>query len=117
MPDLTDRLDEIAARAEAAGEGPWAANGDSPYWENSVADPGGWPIGERMYRDDAAFIAASRTDVPALVAALRAVLDVIGPHYTAMLRREAKFGRSGRSCVCEQCRAMRAVTAALGVEP
>lgn len=55
-------------------------------------------------------------DVPSLVAALRAVLDVIGPHYAIMLRREAKFGRRRSSCCCEQCRAVQAIAAALGIE-
>ena len=59
-------------------------------------------------------------DLPAsayhLVAALRAVLDVTGPHYAAMMRREAKFGRTRSSCCCEQCRAVHAVADALGVD-
>ena len=132
MTDLTDRLDEIKARAEAATEGPWEAEGTeiTQHWtrpqpwatvaSNEVACMaycyGG--SGRGIEREtDAEFIAASRTDVPALVAALRAVLGVIGPHYAAMLRREAKLGRTGTSCCCEQCRAMQALADALGVEP
>ena len=76
---ITDRLDEIQALAAAATEGPW-----EPYrtenWEydnyvtrtdlRSVAMQYAlvWKPG------DAEFIAHARTDVPALVAALRAVL-------------------------------------------
>ena len=75
-------------------------------------------IGRGIEREtDAEFIAAARTDVPKLVAALRAVLDVTGPHYATMLRREAKFGRTRSSCCCEQCRAVQAIADALGVAP
>ena len=87
----TDRLNEIEARANAATEGPWEAD---KYTE---LDPDGFyelarviapdPDDEEDYaigvvhvgilRNDAAFIAHARTDVPALVAALRAVLEEI----------------------------------------
>lgn len=131
MSNLTDRLDEIEARAEAATLGPWEAGVTevSQHWSrpepwatvvsNEVACMaycyGGY--GRGIEREtDAEFIAAARTDVPQLVAALRAVLDVIGPHYAAMLRREAKFGRARSSCCCEQCRAVHAVADALGID-
>lgn len=68
-------LDEIEARANAATDGPWVhnpINGVHTPIGSCVATTHRHDIGER--RNDAAFIAASRTDVPALVAALRAVL-------------------------------------------
>lgn len=82
-------LDAIQARADAATEGPWEADGSevSQHWSRpepwlTVASSevacmsycyGGSARG--IERDeDAAFIAAARTDVPVLVAALRAVL-------------------------------------------
>lgn len=83
----TERLAEINARAEAATEGPWA------HW-NPADGPSHMEIGGKVawkslrtgsqYGDDekiphwadAAFIAHARTDVPALVAALEAVLEV-----------------------------------------
>ena len=92
MAKLTDRLDEIEARYPRPGR---------RYTEAQIVAMGWRAI----------------DDVPALVAALRAVLDVIGPHYAAMLRRETKFGRTRSSCCCEQCRAVQAIADALGVEP
>ena len=85
-----DRLDQIEARANAATEGPWTPD------EYTEVDPDGFyelsrviapdPDGDDrcaigvvhtgILRPDADFIAAARTDVPALVAALRAVLDL-----------------------------------------
>ena len=119
MSDLTDRLDEIQARADAATEGSWdyyRPHYMSGYY--SITYGSGADVAIEASEADAEFIAAARTDVPALVAALRAVLDVIGPHYATMLRREAKFGRTRSSCCCcEQCRAVQAIADALGVEP
>lgn len=88
MTALADRLDQIEARAAAATEGPWGWHG---YMETgaTLATPGlvigGFPTHElnvlKTTDDwapttaDATFIAAARTDVPALTKALRAVLD------------------------------------------
>lgn len=70
---MTDYLDEIQARADAATPGPWEHVGSygrivsgpvqvcRAYGDDGTATP------------DAAFIAHARTDVPRLVAALRAV--------------------------------------------
>jgi hypothetical protein len=84
-------LDAVEARANAATEGPWVVetpesvygHDGGPDWaelrwvsdEATVADddpPWIGPVGTA----DAEFIAHARTDVPALVAALRAVLDL-----------------------------------------
>ena len=86
MTDLTDRLDEIEARAEAATEGPWEADGAevSQHWSR----PKPWATvassevvcmaycyggsGRGIEREtDAEFIAASRTDIPYLVAQVK----------------------------------------------
>lgn len=82
MSDLTDRLDEIEARADAATEGPWEWH---PYMGSgaTLAKPNhlfhevnilkttdDWP----PVADDAEFIAAARTDVPQLVAEVRRLL-------------------------------------------
>ncbi|WP_430754636.1 hypothetical protein [Micrococcus luteus] len=79
------RLNEIEARANAATEGPWEASmdrvehaGDSEY---AVAY-------DVAREEDAEFIAHARTDVPALVAALRAVLELHKHH----------AGRGGEHC-------------------
>ena len=86
-----DRLDQIEARANAATEGPWTPD------EYTEVDPDGFyelsrviapdldgddwcaigVVHTGILRPDADFIAAARTDVPALVAALRAVLEVV----------------------------------------
>lgn len=75
-----DYLAQIEARAEAATEGPWdvASDADTYLKPTDVVGPG--EPGERFIiceyaGQDAEFIAHARADVPALVAALRAVLD------------------------------------------
>ena len=86
----SDLLDQIEARAHAATESGWRTSMD---WAD-----GDWPIesapdGEMIgscpqcgvragfERADAEFIAAARSDVPVLVRALQAVLDVHRPKY------------------------------------
>ena len=85
-----DELDQIRQRADAATDGPWEADGTevSQHWSRpqpweTVASSevacmaycyGGSARGIER-EADAEFIAASRTDVPCLVAALTAVLD------------------------------------------
>lgn len=121
---ISDRLDEIQARADAATEGPWKIEthyGMSQSRRRQIVVPG-WmtPIAvlgqENPYGDpDAEFIAHARTDVPALVAALRAVLD---------LHKPEKFMDFEDTCSgCDigtmdpptwPCPTVRAVTAALG---
>lgn len=90
VTDTPPDLDAIEARALAATDGPWTAHefgsysdheptsivvmqGDGPDWWQSADDGDyiarlGW---DRQEWDDAEFIAHARTDVPALVAALR----------------------------------------------
>jgi len=74
-------LARVEAAAEAATPGPWtytavmhsqAEGVGIPYVESQT----GWPA-MCQRSPDAAFIAAARTDVPALTAALRAVLALI----------------------------------------
>lgn len=70
---LTDLLDEIESRANAATPGPWVRHGmsvsltdytpDFEWLSNSLYEPG--------FPHDHDFIAAARSDVPALVKALR----------------------------------------------
>ena len=86
-----DRLDQIAARANAATKGPWSYGGrnriQTPVIDVDEADWGGEGLsgyaihaqqdtGAWRYAD-AEFMAHARADVPALVAALRAVLEEI----------------------------------------
>lgn len=92
------RLDEIETRTNAATEGPWEWEGEAKSeWEmgaNSLIpsrrpdDPVLYGYGydasgiEVKNPADAEFIAHARQDVPALVAALRAVLELHKPDYT-----------------------------------
>ena len=99
-------LDAIEARAEAATPGPWTAR-LSDMWEiNAGSDlvsvvescwlPDDCEAGQHggiPDVDDARFIAHARTDVPALVAELRAArevveaaLDVASPYRKAVVR-------------------------------
>ena len=84
MTDLTDHLDEIEARAEAATPGPWRASlldgvtyedGSSSHvagiYPGSTSGPPPVFVTNSIDRRDAEFIAASRTDVPALLAEVR----------------------------------------------
>ena len=102
-----NRLNEIEARANAATEGPWEWEGEAKAeWElgaNSLVpsrrpdDPVLYGYGydasgiEVKNPADAEFIAHARTDVPALVAALRAVLEL-----------HAEAGR-GSDTYCTHC--------------
>ena len=79
LTDLTDRLDEIEARADAATPGAWEwhpymgsgatlAKPNHPFHElNILKTTDDWP----PVAADAEFIAAARTDVPALLAEVR----------------------------------------------
>ena len=81
-----DRLNEIEARANAATEGPWAVVVDDGVILALVLtdEDDGLMFGDNGYDapittetgEDAEFIAHARTDVPALVAALRAVHQI-----------------------------------------
>lgn len=79
-------IDAIAARAEAATAGPWrdydfdVVGGGGGYEDTAAKVRGGGMemylqsrdlIGKSMLAENAEFIAAARTDVPALIAALR----------------------------------------------
>lgn len=93
---IEDRLAKWEALAEAATDGPWFAqdpndedsdwydDGESPLVVTADSTPGVYTQiagdieqGESSGLADAAFIAASRTVIPALTAALRAVLALI----------------------------------------
>jgi len=67
-----DRLAEIEARIEAATEGPWFGSGGGLYVYG--ATPGD-EVARFNRRGDADFARSARTDLPATVKALRAVLQ------------------------------------------
>ena len=110
-----NRLDEIEARTNAATEGPWEWEGEAKSeWEmgaNSLI-PSRRPDDPVLYGygydasgikvenpADAEFIAHARQDVPALVAALRAVVAV---HRPVTVPGEV-FGTWGEAKQCEDC--------------
>ena len=64
MSDLD--LDAIRARCAAATAGPWTAHDDGLVWPERMGDP----VSGSEQLDDAEFIAAARSDVPDLLAAL-----------------------------------------------
>ena len=77
---IIDRLDQIKGRADKATEGPWEHYGDGNHEvyqavEYDDGDLGGYITWSVPARADAEFIAAARTDVPALVDALTRVLE------------------------------------------
>lgn len=87
---IESRLAEIRARAEAATEGPWEdvvddLNEDVDVWHDReyrlwIANTGNlFTASAKLARQtlaDAEFIAHSRTDLPALLAAIMDALDV-----------------------------------------
>ena len=86
-----NRLNEIEARANAATPGPWEAgcNDRHMHYVTTENEEFCQTYGPELYDsqgffsdDDTAFIAHARTDVPALVAALKKVLELHIPDYT-----------------------------------
>jgi len=115
MTTLTDWLDAAAARADAATSGPWEMHGDSVY---TVLVPATSTTARRPAQrvaevwttdDDTVAIAAARTDLPAAIAGLRAVLTLAD-----QIEAEAPKPMVG-GFLAEQLR--NTVATALGVEP
>lgn len=78
---IQERLSEIEERANKATPGPWFANirpfeeGD---WTGVEFSSGGlFGLIDRGQDSDAKFVAASRTDIPKLVKALRCALEAL----------------------------------------
>ena len=103
MTSITEWIDAAQKRCDAATEGPWVAvEGATPgmFWVElrhraTICD---FPR-EQGAQEDAEFIAAARTDLPAALAALRAVLD------------------EHPGCEADTCLTVGAIAAALGVAP
>lgn len=66
-PLTTQQLDEIEERANAAAPGPWCLCDDY----SDVLTPDGYQLASYAATADGEFIAAARTDVPALLAEVR----------------------------------------------
>ena len=115
-------LDAIEARAEAATPGPWTAR-LSDMWEiNAGSDlvsvvescwlPDDCEAGQHggiPDVDDARFIAHARTDVPALVAELRAAREVVEAAQTVATLRPASPRREALNRLEDALAAYRAV--------
>jgi len=72
--DPRSELDQIRQRAEDATDGPWFGSmGESVVFGRIPGDE----VAQCARRADARFVQASRTDVPRLVAALTAALDMV----------------------------------------
>ena len=102
-----NRLNEIEARANAATEGPWRAIEDDEYPGSAreIVGPDGRPVIEQLgcghcdvglcaYWEDIEMVTASRTDVPDMAAALRAVLE---------LHKEDGHGWGPGESFCTEC--------------
>ena len=79
------RLDALRERVERATPGPWENYGDGDHEVYQAGEYDDGDLGPYIARsvpaeDDAVFIAAARTDVERIEAALRAVLDLHVPH-------------------------------------
>jgi hypothetical protein len=66
-----EQLQEIEARAAAATPGPWRTRDQRGSNLEQVESVSGWHVGDDFSPQDAAFIAAAREAVPALVAEVR----------------------------------------------
>lgn len=110
-----ERLAEIKARAEAAAEGPWLNVGllvCSTTTHEDVADTVVEPVNPQQLAN-ADFIAHARTDVPALVGALEAVLKVIQQHRALSVEYTPDF-QDGMDQMAGDIEV--AITEALGVD-
>jgi hypothetical protein len=115
------RLRDVEARAAAATEGPWSVSGGL-HGNQTVHTEGSGERGEQFVADtgdphyegtvsDATFIAASRTDVPAMAAGYRAALAVHAEHIAPLVRA----GRTG-ACQCVGCHMFRALSEHIDLE-
>lgn len=105
-PDPATVLAEMRARCDAATPGPWHNYSVNPKttpehaiyseWLEGIPEAITSEIASLLSPRDAHFIAHARTDVPRLIAALRAVLDRHKPRYD--LKTPA-----GTTPVCDVC--------------
>ena len=105
MTDPRETLNRIRKQADAATEGPWQTDtsahvltvDNTPTFVARCADPNDSDAGV----PDAEFIAAARTDVPALLDALEKVLR-LHPR-VVVLHADPEFGRMEDDAICGAC--------------
>ena len=95
---ILDDLDEIQDRADKATDGPWETHEDAPgEWliRDVPSAEKGDLVGhaEALDESDAVFIAHARTDVPALVAALRRVEKLLAMYEKDEREHMRDFGQ------------------------
>lgn len=106
---ISDRLDEIQVRADKALTGPWEVN---PF-AHSVRKAGtSKAVCQLSVLGNAAFIAHARTDVPDLLAAVRAVLAIDTGDNRNVYGLDFEAGMCKALAIVHQT-----IAAALGEEP
>ena len=122
---IIDRLDQIKGRADVATPGPWIKDSDDYGRVIAPDDPSGWDgylIADVHHHDggvfpqdhNAEFIAAARTDVEQMEAALRAVLDHLS-QWQVPDPCEGPRDQWCLDCLCND-EIRQAIAVALGVE-
>ena len=126
LAEIDGRLRAIRARVDAATEGPWEAFGTTVGAFTGPGDCGGcsgllspehepscyWSEIAGASEPDAEFIAASRTDLPALLAAVEAVMELHAADEDGDCA-ECIRRAQGRGDQSYPCPTIRALTAAL----
>ena len=104
-PPTTEHLAEIEARATAATEGPWCTDAWEIYQGTQYVPGISMWIGEtcrgtstpEQDQADAAFVAAARTDVPALIAEVARLKGQRKYLLTELAKRDAESGRGNEA--------------------
>ena len=117
MPDqIMQKLNEMQARCDAATEGPWEHLNPRNTYNHAVVDSHGEDLandyeGVWYFEEDAEFIASARTDMPRLIDALKAVLE---------LHQPVPYAQGSDYCdECEHpapCQTVQAIATALGAD-
>lgn len=111
------RLDEIKARAEAGTSGLWVNphGAMEKYGYEFINSPSGIVASKIDNHANAEFIAHARTDVPALVEAVEAVLELHQPYITRSAWQTCnECWNSGTAEIVYPCPTVAAIRTALG---
>ncbi len=94
-------LDAIEARAKGATLGPWEQADD--FYVIAPAAPADSPVTGEIQPVNAAFIAAARTDVPALVAEVRRLTAALVESRAAIVGALGRFGIADVAALKDGC--------------